>query len=357
MPKAPTPLTAKQINALTDSGRHRVSDGLYLRVTPSGSRYWDARITVDGRRTWRTIGDGSISAQIARRLAINAEPIDTNKARKFGLVWSEYIEKNGKSWKSVIHHRQWEQTGRDYILPMLSDRFVDQIRPEHIAAILAPLWLDKHESARRIRGRIELVIDYEYARLGLLQVNPAELKFVGKLLPKHKQIEEHHAAPTLDELQALLKTLSDDASHQCLRWVAMTACRTSEARLAVSSEIKDGVWAIPASRMKANRPHRVFAPWEPKNIGLLFSHKNKALSLNAMRSILVKRKLGWTVHGIRSTFSSWATEQGFDSRLIERQLAHTDTNQVRAAYDRSDLLDQRGAMMHQWWLALSKGIG
>jgi integrase len=109
--------------------------------------------------------------------------------------------------------------------------------------------------------------------------------------------------------------------------------------------------------MKANRPHRVFAPWEPKNIGLLFSHKNKALSLNAMRSILVKRKLGWTVHGIRSTFSSWATEQGFDSRLIERQLAHTDTNQVRAAYDRSDLLDQRGAMMHQWWLALSKGIG
>ena len=357
MPKAPAPLTTKQVAALSEAGRHRVSDGLYLRITPSGSRYWDARITVDGKRTWRTVGEGSVSLQIARRLAMAAEPVAATKARKFGAVWSEYIERNGKSWRSAIHHRQWAQTGRDYVLPMLADRPVDEIRPEHVAAILAPLWLHKHESARRIRGRIELVVDSEFARLGLLQVNPAELKFVGKLLPRHKQVEEHHAAPTLDELQALLKTLGDDPSHQCLRWVAMTACRTSEARLAVSSEVKGGIWSVPAERMKAGRPHRVLAPWEPDGEGYLFLYRKKPLSLNAMRSILVKRRLPWTVHGIRSTFSGWATEQGCASRLIERQLAHTDSNQVRAAYDRSDLLDQRVAMMHQWWLAISESSG
>lgn len=353
MPKSPSPLTAKEIHSLTTAGRHRVSDGLYLRITPAGSRYWDARITTDGKRTWRTVGDGSISVQIAKRLAMTAEPIDTSKARKFGLVWMEYIEKNCQSWKSAIHFRQWEQTGRDYILPALADRSVDEIRPEHVVTVLAPLWINKHESARRIRGRIALVIDYELARLGRLSVNPAELKFINKLLPRHRQVEEHHPAPTVDELKALLSALGDDASHRCIRWLAMTACRTTEARLAAAAEVSDGIWTIPAARMKTGRAHRVLAPWEPEEKGLMFTHKKNPLSMNGMRSLLIKRGILWTVHGIRSTFSSWATEQGFDSRLIERQLSHTDRDQVRAAYDRSDLLDQRSAMMREWWLALS----
>lgn len=348
MPKAPAPLTVKQINALSSAGRHRVSDGLYLRITPSGSRYWDARITVDGKRTWRTIGDGSISAQIARRLAMNAEPEITNTARKFSVVWSEYIERHGNGWKSAIHHRQWAQTGRDYILPMLADRPIDAIRPEHVVAILAPLWLDKHESARRIRGRIELVIDYEFARLGLLKPNAAEMKLISKLLPRHRQEERHHPAPTVAELAKLLASLGDDASHQCLRWLAMTACRTSEARFATVDEVVGSVWTIPASKMKSDREHRVVAPWQPTGEGYLFQYRGHPLSLNAMRSILVKRKIGWTVHGIRSTFSSWATEQGFDSRLIESQLAHSDKDKVRAAYARSDLFEQRREMIASW---------
>jgi hypothetical protein len=206
MPKAPTPLTVKEINGITAAGRHRVSEGLYLRVTGTGKRHWDVRITANGKRTWKTVGDASaVSAQVARRLALTVEPPEsTNKVRRFGTVWDEYIERHSDSWKSHIHLRQWEQTGRDYVIPALGQRPIDEIRPEHVAAMLAPLWQTKHETARRIRGRVSLVIDFELARLGLLHVNPAEMKFISKLLPRHKQTEKHHAAPSLDELRALL---------------------------------------------------------------------------------------------------------------------------------------------------------
>ena len=222
--------------------------------------------------------------------------------------------------------------------------------------MLADLWKTKHETARRIRGRLQLVIDYEFARLGLMLANPADLRFIKPLLPKVKQSEDHHAAPTMNELRKLYQALGDDVSHRCLGWVILTACRTTEARMAHSSEVADGIWTIPASRMKAGRVHKTLAPWQPEEKGLLFAINGEALSLNGMRGILVKRDLAFTVHGIRSTFSDWATEQGYDSRIIEAQLAHADKDKVRAAYQRSDLLKQRVAMMHHWAKELRKKV-
>ena len=357
MPKAPKPLTVGQIKAITQPGRHRVADGLYIRITAAGGRYWDTRVIDGAKRTWRTLGPAdSMSLQIAKRQALEVPTkaaLSTNAARKFGVVWAEYVRVNESSWKSAIHHRQWKQTGDDYVLPALGHMAVDEIRPEHVVEVLRPLWSTKHETARRIRGRVGLVIDYELARLGLALANPADLRFVGKLLPKHRQVEKHHAAPTVQELRDLLATLGNDTSHQCLRWLAMTACRTSEARFATAEEVVDGVWTVPAAKMKAGRAHRVLAPWQPTGHGLLFANGDSALSLNAMRALLIKRDIKWTVHGIRACFSTWATERGYDSRLIETQLAHVDDNQVRAAYARGDLLDQRVPMMRAWWLELA----
>lgn len=357
MPIKSAPLTVKQIAALVAIGRHRVDDGLYLRITSHG-RYWDARITVDGKRSWKSVGDAAnMSVVIARKLAsAQAEKVPTNRTRTVRAVWAEYIDRHSDSWKSPIHLRQWNQTGDDYVLPAIGDRRIDELRPEHIANVLTDLWRTKHETARRIRGRIQLVIDYEFARIGLMLANPADLRFIKPLLPKVKQSEDHHAAPTMDELRKLYQALGDDVSHRCLRWTILTACRTTEARFARSSEVADGIWTVPASRMKAGREHKTLAPWEPDEKGLLFAINGEPLSLNGMRGILVKRNLPFTVHGIRSTFSDWAATNGYDSRLIEAQLAHADKDKVRAAYQRSDLLKQRVAMMQMWKKELQKKV-
>ena len=359
MPRAPKPLTSAQIKAITTPGRHRVAENLYLRITNVGGRFWDARFTVGLKRRWKALGEANkVPLQVAKRLAleIHEEETDAVTMRKFGTVWHEYIEHHAGSWRSAIHYRQWVQTGNDYVLPVLGEIPVGDIKPFHVVEILRPLWKDKHESARRIRGRVALVIDYENARVGADRTNPADLRYIKNLLPRHRQVEKHHAAPTVDELKALLATLGDDPSHQCLRWLAMTACRTSEARFARCEDVVDGVWVIPADKMKGGREHRVMAPWQPTGKGLIFHRKGQALSLNAMRSLLIKRDIKWTVHGIRACFSTWATAEGYDSRLIENQLAHADDNQVRAAYARGDLLDQREAMMRQWCCAISKFV-
>jgi integrase len=357
MPIKSAPLTVKQIAELSAIGRHRVSEGLYLRVTAHG-RYWDARITVDGKRSWKAIGDAAtMSVVIARKLAgAQAEKVPTNRSRTVGVVWAEYIERHCDSWKSAIHLRQWNQSGDDYVLPIIGERRIDELRPEHIANVLTDLWKTKHETARRIRGRLQLVIDYEFARLGLMLANPADLRFIKPLMPRVRQSEDHHAAPTMNELRKLYQALGEDVSHRCLRWVILTACRTTEARLARSSEVKDGVWTVPASRMKAGREFKTLAPWVPDEKGLLFAINGEALSLNGMRGILVKRNLPFTVHGIRSTFSDWATQKGYDSRLIEAQLAHSDKDKVRAAYQRSDLLEQRVVLMQHWKKDLEKKV-
>ena len=363
MPRAPKPLTSAQIKAITKVGRHRVADNLYLRVTNAGGRFWDARHTVGMTRRWKALGQADmVPLQVAKRLALEAtaeeagfaaEAAESKTLRKFATVWGEYIEHHSGGWRSAIHYRQWVQTGDDYVLPVLGELNVGDIRPFHVVSVLRPLWSTKHETARRIRGRIALVIDYEYARLAEDRTNPADLRYIKNLLPRQRKSDKHHAAPTVSELKALLASLGDEPSHQCLRWLALTACRTSEARNVRCEDVVDGVWTIPADRMKNGREHRRLAPWQPTGTGLIFHRDGQALSLNAMRSLLIKRNIKWTVHGLRACFSTWATEQGYDSRLIEHQLSHVDKDRVRAAYARGDLLEQRESMMRQWIIAVA----
>ena len=346
-----SPLTDKQVRAITDVGRHWVAQGLYLEITKAGTRTYLARATLpDGRRTWRSIGSqDKVSIGEARKQAMQ-DYAEVETSRKFADVFADFIKTKQHEWKNEASHQQWLQTFEDYIQPKLGHAPIADIKPAMVAELLAPLWLTKSETARRVRSRIASTIDFEQARQGVIEANPADLRFIKRLLPKQRDRDQHFEAPTLDQLRVLYQALDDKhVAHRCLRWLIHHVCRTTEAREAVYSEIHGDTWVIPPERMKGGREH-VSPIIEPVELGtgLMFAINNEPLSINGMRSVLVKRDYLWTVHGIRSCFSSWASEQGVDSRVVERQLAHVDANQVRAAYDRSDLLEARRELLTQW---------
>jgi len=351
-------LTDKEVRAIKSAGRYSVAPNLFLWISELGSRSFHVRVTQEsGKRSWRSIGDANSMTVKEARLqatqvsAVKAKPAATT--RTFGIVFAEYVEMQKSSWRGARSEDQWRQSFKDYIDPKIGSRKIDEIKPFHIAEVLKPIWTTKSETARRVRGRIELVIDYELARLGLLQINPAQSRFIGNLLPKQKAIETHLEAPTLSELKELYQSLNGkSASHLALKWTIEHACRTTETREANFKEIQDGVWVIPAARMKAGREHRSpivgDIPERKGKSGLLFPYGEAPLSINGMRSILQKRKIKWTVHGIRSCFRSWAQENGVADRVAEQQLAHVDTNSVQRAYARSDLLEERRAVLLRW---------
>jgi integrase len=353
MPKLSVTLTAGQVARITAEGRHAVSPNLYLRISGQ-RRTFEARITRNGRRIWLKVGDARhMRIQDARRAVedvITAEDAPPS-AGVFADAAEQYLKTNSAGWNAV-HQRQWRQTLDDYILPAIGNMSIAAIRPSDVANLLSPIWIPKNETARRIRGRIENVIDYAHASAGILALNPAALKLVGKLLPKVALSDNHHPAPSVDELRALLHGLGDFASHRCLAFTTLTAARTSEARQAVWAEIDGDVWTVSAERMKTNKPHRVpLSPAALKVIGkrgapdeLLFGE----LSLNAMRQLLVDRGAKWTVHGIRSTFRDWCAATGVDADLAELSLSHAVGGKVQRAYQRGDLLERRAEVMKKW---------
>lgn len=355
MPRVARSLTESQVLKLTKQGRHTVAQGLYVRIVGS-RRYYEARVTDRyGKRSWKAIGNvGVISLQQARRIA---EDLREAKGAAKGMgtfadAAAAYLKTHSAGWNEV-HRRQWDQTLRDYILPTIGNIPVDRMTPADIVRIVGPIWTTKNETARRIRGRIENVIDFALAGAGLVAANPADKKFISKLVPKVAASEEHHAAPEVEQLRALLHSLDTDyASHRCLWFTALTLCRTSEARLADWSEIDGDLWTIPAERMKSGRVHRVpLAPaaskilgQRPKGGGSIFGD----LSLNAMRAVLIKRNLPFTIHGIRACFRSWAAREGAQDAVAEMCLAHVVGSKVERAYQRDDLLDARRKLLLQW---------
>jgi integrase len=386
----PLDLSAKSVAAL-EPGRHRVARNLYLLVGARGSavaRSWVMiyRSPTTGKRRDMGLGSADI-VTVARakelvlrhRLAIleGRDPLDERRTRRpigppvlnFRQVAELYLAAHGAAWRSSKHRTQWWSTVETYAFPVLGDLAVNVIDTGAVMRVLEPIWHEKAETAARVRGRIETVLDYAAARHWRQGDNPARWKgHVENLLPRKSKIAPpvHHVAVPWRDLPALWADLAarDDIATLALRFTLLTGVRTNEALGARWSEINTGtkVWTIPAERMKAAREFRVPLSGAAlavltelaalRQSDFLFPGIKTGRPLGNTRMLLLLQQLrgaGTTVHGtVRSGFRDWASEHGIAGEVAEACLAHAIQNPVEAAYRRGDLLEPRRAVMERW---------
>lgn len=381
-------LTVKQVEKIireATPGATADGDGLYLRITDTGSASWQYRYQLKGKR--RLMGLGSCAAlglsdardraaEARKQVRQGIDPLavkeaaaneDARRLTTFKDVAEDYIKAHRGGWRNAKHAQQWENTLEAYAYPKIGAKRIDEIGTEDVLAILKPMWQEKPETANRVRNRIELVIDAAKAKGLSPAPNPAVWRgHLDKLLPKRSKASKgHHAAMEYAKLPAFFARLReerDSLSCIALQVTILTACRTSEVLLADWSEfdLEGKLWTIPGVRMKAGRPHRVpltdsvmdLLQALPSKTGYLFpgAKKDKPLSNMAMTMALRKLKhADLTVHGFRSTFRDWAAEETHYPNIVaEMALAHTVGNAVEAAYRRGDLLEKRRALMADW---------
>jgi len=373
-------LNARVAATITQHGRHADGGGLYLSISPNGGRRWVFLYRWRGKPT--EIGLGSardVTLARARELASQAranlaEGINPKDARKpsegatFGECADRVIEAMRPSWRNDKHTAQWEMTLRDYAAP-LRQLSVDKIVTDDVLAVLKPLWNAKPETASRLRGRIERVLDAAKAQGFRSGENPARWRgHLDQLLPKRQRLTRgHHAAMSYAELPAFMSNLQarQAMAALALEFAILTAARTGEVLGARWQEFdldQAAVWTVPATRMKAGREHRVpLSPRALKIVKALHETRDgdfvfpgqkpgKPLSVMALEMILRRMKIDdATVHGFRSAFRDWAAERtNFPNEVCEAALAHVIGNKAEAAYRRSDLFDKRRKLMDMW---------
>jgi integrase len=284
----------------------------------------------------------------------------------FGEMANQVIAALETGWRNPKHRDQWRMTLTTYCEPIRTVP-VDAVTTEHVLGILQPIWSKVPETASRLRGRIEKVLDSAKAKGYRTGENPARWRgHLDHLLPKRQKLTRgHHKALPYEKSPALMARLrqSGSVSALCLEFTILTAARSGEAMGARWSEIDldRGVWTVPKERMKAGREHRVPLSERAKEIltamgqvrtgDLVFPGRkqNRSLSTMALEQVLRRMKIDATVHGFRSAFRDWAAEQTSVPREVaEAALAHTIENKVEAAYRRTDLFEKRRALMNQW---------
>jgi integrase len=372
--------------------------GLYLRVSPAGSKAWVFRFQLDGKR--RDMGLGpypDISLAEARRRAAEhrnqrrdgIDPLDAKllqrqaqrlaatKGRTFRECAAEFIEKNRAGWRNAKHRQQWENTLTTYVYPTLGELSVSAIDTGLVVQVLDPIWVGKPETASRVRGRIEAVLDAATVRRFRQGPNPAQWKGnLAHLLPARSRVRkvEHHAALPFDEMPEFLSVLRyrQGMAARALEFAVLTVARTGEVLGALWGEIdlQAQVWTVPADRMKAGRQHRVplsaaavavleaVSPLaltkdeKPDPVAPIFPGPRRALPMSNMTMLMLLRRMkrdDLTAHGFRSTFSDWAAERtAYPREVVEMALAHTIGNKVEAAYRRGDLFEKRRQLMADW---------
>jgi len=320
-----------------------------------------------GGASWVSLAEAREKAREARKVAREGgDPIAARKALStcptFSVaaikVHTEQVIGQGKNAK---HKAQWINTLKTYAFPVIGEKPVRDIQQADVLMVLAPIWTEKAETARRVRQRIKTVLDWARTAGYFEGVNPVE--GVEKGLAKQRDTVKHHAAMPWAEVPALLPELGDGVSALALRFLILTAARTGEVIGATWAEInlQERLWIIPADRMKAKREHRV--PLISEAISILekvrgLDHefifpgqkRGKGLSNMAMAQLLKRVGRGHvTVHGFRSSFRDWAAERSNMPREIaELSLAHEVGNEVERAYRRSDLIEKRRELMARW---------
>lgn len=405
MPKRATELSALDVRRISTPGMHPVGgvDGLHLDYRNSESRSWVLRVRIAGKRP--DLGLGSypeITLQKARDRAREARELvrrgidprlELIKQRQLAkaealtmITFKEAAEDcwkvKAKEFKNKKHIAQWINTLKEYAFPFIGDLFIPNIERSHIKRVLDPIWELKTETATRVRGRIEAVIDYSFALLDIKgRENPAHWFKMKPLLPSPTKLKrrkrKHHPALPWHLMSAFLIELRKETgiASRCLEWLIQTVARSQEARGATWDEIdmENRLWTIPEHRMKVEgsedepRIHRVPLNDEAMRIlkslprfegtNLLFPgpRSNAMLSDNTLGKIVdrICAKLEGTPratpHGFRSSFKDWHRSQPmFEDEVSELALAHVNSDQTRAAYARGGLLPKRTVLMQKW---------
>ncbi len=360
-----------------EAGRYYDGDGLVLRVRESGSRDWALRITKDSKTTDYGLGGFPIvSLQEARekafdlRRTIKRGELPERKIKVgsdlFMALAESYIDSHKAGWKNPKSTSQWHSSLKAYVYPTLGKLPVKAIDTKQIVNVLKPIWETKTETASRVRGRIEKILNYATAQGFRSGENPARWSgHLAAILPKRSKIAkvEHYPAMDYRDLPAFWEKLKimDGIGAAALRWTILNATRSGETRGATVDELdKEDLWIIPPERMKAGKEHRVpltqkaleCIPTRTDETNKLLFPARRGGKLSDMSISAVLRRMGITdvtVHGFRSTFRDWAGESTAHPReVIEHALAHQLKDKAEAAYARSDLLDKRRKLMEDW---------
>jgi len=383
--RLPKRLSARSVVSLAEPGLHADGDGLYLRVDAGGAKRWAFIFQWHGKRSEMGLGpivDVSLAeardaAGDARKLVrAGLSPIEQRRAGKaneraavytFGTFSDELIATVELGFRNAKHRAQWRMTLREYAAP-LRDLPLDEIGTDDVLRCLQPIWRTKAETASRVRGRIERVLDAAKARGLRFGENPARWKgHLDQLLPKRLKLTRgHHAALPYSELPAFVARIrgAPSMAAYALEWTILSASRTNEALGARFAEIDRGgkVWTIPGDRMKAGREHRVPITTEMERLldlveplrgegDYLFqgARPKQPLSGMAMTMLLRRMKVDVTVHGFRSAFRDWVGEEtDFASEIAEAALAHVVGDATERAYRRGDALERRRKLMEAW---------
>lgn len=389
MPK----LTAKQVENLTDFGKYDDGDGLRLVIRKSG-KAWVLRYQLAGKRkeiglgpypryglkearsradTHRALIRDGIDP-LVRKAETHQEVEAARVAQEKGLENTfrtcaiDYIATHRAGWKNAKHAQQWTNTLTSYAFPFIGDTPVDSVDVEGVLNVLKPIWTKVPETARRVRNRLELVLDYAKAKELRRGENPARWRgHLEKLLPSGRSLSKHRHHPAMPwaEVPAFVQQVRTlpGIGPRVLEFIILTAVRTSEALNARWDEfdLDAGVWTIPEDRMKAGVAHRV--PLPPQAVALLksmqhprrsfvFEHHKRGQPVSNMIGLMQMRRMGlghFTVHGFRSSFRDWCAECTSTPREVaEMALAHAVENRVEAAYRRGDLFTKRTGLMQQW---------
>jgi integrase len=361
--------------------------GLYLQVNRTGGRSWIFRYTLDGKPhelglgscTTFTLAEARVRATAQRQmLADGVDPLQakqsTNLARRvagsniitFDKAAADFIEGNESGWRNAKHADQWRNTLATYASPVIGTLPVSLVTTAHVLRILQPIWSTKTETATRIRGRLEKVLDWCKVRGYRTGDNPAAWKgHLSEVLPKPSKVADagHHAALPWSEVGAFMRDLQamPGAGSLAAQMIVLTACRTSEVLNATWSEIDldGGLWVIPKERMKGFREHRV--PLSEPLIRILRTHPHQGdylfpgkpgKPLSNMACLALLKRMGradLTMHGFRSTFRDWSAEATAHPRdVCEMALAHAIEDKSEAAYRRGDLIEKRRVLMADW---------
>lgn len=383
-----TPLAVKNAKP----GRHADGSGLHLLVKESGARSWVYRFMLNGKS--RDIGLGpagtdgiSLSqardARDALRLKVKSgiDPLEERQrdaaqalaaaqaaqvaGMTFKAVAETYIGANEGSWRNDKHRQQWKNTLATYVYPVIGELPVAEVGTAHVLKILEPIWKAKAETASRVRGRMETILDAAKARGYREGENPARWRgHIAQILPARSRLTRgHHKAMAYEAIPAFVGALHkrEAVAALALEFTILTAARTGEVIGAKWGEVDldKAIWTIPASRMKAGKEHRV--PLSGRAVEILKSTqglrkewlfpatKGGKMSGMAMTMLLRRMKVDVTVHGFRSGFRDWSAEcTGYAHEVAEMALAHTIENKVERAYRRGDLFDKRRRLMDDW---------
>lgn len=364
-------------------------EGLYLAISKTGTASWLYRYMSDAKA--KTVGLGGYpvvplkqareKAQALREARTDGiDPVQAKKenareeklkqaqSKTFQACADLFIEHSRASWKNEKHLQQWRNSLSTYAIPIIGKNAIGNIHTDDIVRILAPIWQSKHETATRLRARIESILAWATVHGWRTGDNPARLKGnMEFLLPKVRVTDKkHHASLPFEQLPTFMKDLQvqNGMSRYSLEFLILSAARTEEVVSCTWDEIDltKCIWTIPAARMKAGVSHRVplgkraleilktIKPFSGEKYVFKTGHKDVAMSTGAMAMLLRRMSVtDVTVHGMRSTFRNWAGEKtSYPFEVCEQALAHRLPDAVAAAYLRSDFFDKRVNLLQDW---------